>query len=99
MPPRRSRSARGPGSSIEPRPEGRDRRRESGTDGVPAAYLNQNRALEVLGMKRCALVAFVVAAIVALLAVPALAKGPLVPVHGRVVITGPGLHAPMHVSA
>ena len=48
-------------------------------------------------MKRCALVAFVVAAIVALLAVPALAKGPLVPVHGRVVITGPGLQAPIAV--
>ena len=48
-------------------------------------------------MRRCALVASAVAAMVTLPAVPALAKGPLVPIHGRVVITGPGLHAPIDV--
>lgn len=48
-------------------------------------------------MKRRALVASGVAAMVVLLAAPALAKGPLVPIHGRVVITGPGLQAPIAV--
>jgi len=48
-------------------------------------------------MKRFAVVALTVGATVALVAAPALAKGPLVPIHGRVVITGPGLQTPIDV--
>ncbi len=48
-------------------------------------------------MKRFGLVTAGVALLVTLLACPALAKGPLVPIHGRVVITGPGLQAPIDV--
>src|SRR5439155_9722846 len=53
-----------------------------------------NRRSEV---KRFAVVALTVGATVALVAAPALAKGPLVPIHGRVVITGPGLQTPIDV--
>jgi len=49
-------------------------------------------------MKRCALVASAVAALVSLLAAPALAKGgPDVHVSTRAVITGPGLNGPIVV--
>jgi len=48
-------------------------------------------------MRRCALVASAAAALVTLLGAPALAKGPLTPIRGRVVITGPGLQAPIAV--
>jgi hypothetical protein len=49
-------------------------------------------------MKRFGLVGFAVAAVIAMAAAPALAKGPLVPIHGRVVITGPGLQTPIDVN-
>ena len=48
-------------------------------------------------MKRFAVVALTVGAIVALVAAPALAKSPLVPIRGRLVISGPGLQAPITV--
>ena len=46
-------------------------------------------------MKRIGLVTCTVAAMGALLATPALAKGPLVPIPGTVVISGPGLSSPI----
>src|SRR5207244_12547783 len=48
-------------------------------------------------MKRFGLVGVAVAALVAMASAPAFAKGPLVPIPGRVVITGPGLQAPITV--
>ncbi|HEX9410911.1 MAG TPA: hypothetical protein VF986_04365 [Actinomycetota bacterium] len=48
-------------------------------------------------MMRCALVASAAAVLVTLSGAPALAKGPLVPIPRRVVITGPGLKAPIAV--
>ena len=48
-------------------------------------------------MKRFALIATAVAALITVLAVPALAKGPDVRVSTRAVITGPGLNGPIVV--
>jgi hypothetical protein len=59
--------------------------------------MNRNRAGKPFEMKRYALVASAVAALVSLLGAPSLAKGPDVRVSTRAVITGPGLNQPIVV--